>query len=888
MGTLLDAWRVIAPDGAQRLALVHIGGRLEYVDAPFLPYFYAKGTEAEVEQWLQDKGIGGVVSVTEEQCVALSDLEAGPSTWCKVEVQNVNVVKLTHTPHEPTWREVQRLRAHAEGALLDMDDGTDLDETDKTQAARFESVLKRKDVVFAENHLGFVERVLVDQPGWYADQTDKTLDDLTIIWLDIEQSAQPRRFPNHADPIVSIAWEIEGPGAARLAPEDREGVVVLDDADLADVGRAGGIGEVRYWDRRILKRFREIWKLADPDVVAGYNLHSYDLPMLIKRATACGLGSTWLCRGANKTPYTSKDKVGMWEKDRTQLSGRVVFDVFERVFIDQSLNGKVKDRGLKTVGKYRKLKVITEDTKNVMTVWLERRQRLVEYNKNDVTLCRSLGQPYWANVVAYAEETKAPLRHVVDASANFFGTAMTGSDFQYDVAPWLNGHRVLSDGTNQRRYAYLAGHAACPRKNNGKPVIVTGAHVGIKKKGAFAGGCAQHARYQNGCTDCIIGTAKVDVGGMYPSIIETYGLSPDNTVHVGFDDSESGSLFWAKVLPGSPVPHGVDAWREYHIPDHKWGGAHVIRVYGNGALARRITRSKELRKKVKRQMEAIEKEHGESVAREMGAYKALDGRQQMLKQANNSIYGNNANEYARYGSFAVSMTITGIGRLIGAMIEDHLGDSAIEVDTDGVYADRPASADDINATITSFVKKRCFLDKNTIKVELEEYAQSFFHSEKNYVLVRKDGSIVKHGSAIIGAKHCDLWDEAVDMAVREVFGIVNTGAYDAWRESVGTDLRVGRVPLTKLVQRMKIEPTSEYASNTMGKQVASSHVSTYGIEPIPDQNVEFIHTRLGFEVADAEGIERRVDVRHYLDLLADVKGLFLAKRPKVTTLADFA
>lgn len=863
MRLLLDAWRIVTPDGTQRLTLVHIDGRTETIDAPFLPYVYMRGTEEDVEERLRELGIGDVVSVRQEDCVALSDLEAGPEPWCKIEFQNVNgVSRLNDTvTYESTARAAQEWRA-----VIPRDDGG----YDPSPPP----------IVLAENHLAFIERVLADKPGWLNDHATHGPSDVTRMWLDIEQSHPPLRFPDENDPIISIAYEVDGPGAEKLG--DRAiGEIYLTPEEMTLETHQPGLGKRKLWDKRIIKEFAEIWALADPAVVAGYNLHGYDLPMLSKRSARVGISPNWMCRTGR--PRFTREKVGMWEKERTVLGGRVVFDVFERVWIDQSLNGKVKDRGLKTVARYRGLHVIKEDTENILEIFRKDPRRVVEYNRNDVVLTKSLGESYWQNVIGQADMTQAPLRLVVDGSANFFGTRFSAEDFRASPAPFHKGHRVLSDGTNGRRFSHLKAKAP-----NG--VIVTGAKVGIKKTGRFGPkACANHklVGISAECDACQTGTTKVDVGAMYPSNAETFGLSPDNTVHVGV--TEYGPFF-ARILPGSPVPRGVDAWREYHIPDAEWQVNHIIRVYGNGRMAQRIKEMRTKRKAVKKKMEAIEEKLGKAEGRNTFEWKTLDGQQQTLKQWMNSVpYGNQANEYSRYGTYPVAMTITGVGRLVASIIEEYLEDAAIETDTDGVYSDALLDVNAVNKAITDFVKTRCLLDENTIKVELDEYHQSYFHSMKNYVLLTKEGDIIKHGSALIGTKHCELWDEAVERAAKEVFGLAPVGSFVEWRLGVEADLKAGKIALDRLVQRQKCRKTTQYPTNTQGRQIAASHVAVYGREPHPDSQIAFVKTKGGFEVAGAPGVERRVEVAHYAEDLKTVQDFFrLGKQLKVMTLADFA
>lgn len=873
MGTILDAWRVVdAHDGTQKLTLVHIGGRIETVPAPFLPYAYLYGTRDEVDFWLHSNGIP-FLSVTEEECVALSALESGPATWCKVEFQNIHGVstvnKFVSGNVYPGWPLTER--------------------TFREMRTWREKDIMGRPACLAENHVAFVERVMADKPGWLDEQTNVGLEDITIMWLDIEQSQkligkssegnEIMAFPETDDPIISIAWEAEGPGV----PEHlKQGVLLVNEDDLKKTRRVGGIGEVRLWDKRILEEFRQIWEAIDTDVLVGFNCHGFDLPMLSARGNAVGIGSGWLCRGRG-TPRFTEEKVGMWEKERCELRGRVVFDVFEKVYLDQSLNGKVKDRSLKTVAEYRKLPVIREDTSNMMALLRASPERVMKYNASDVRLTRQLSEPYWANLLALTKMTQSTLRHVVDASANFYGTRFSAEDFAQAPAAWHNGRRVLSDGSNYKRYSHLQ-----PSDAEGKSIpIVTGARVGIHKRGLFDAPrpCGKCKRCKPGSdvAECEeYGLFKVDVGAMYPSIEETLGVGPDNTVHVGTDDN-AGLTFFARVLPDSPVKSGVHAWREYSIPDHAWRTNHIIRVYGQSNLALRIKKAKLTRKALKKKMKDHPKNSPE--------YLALDGQQDALKTWLNSVYGNNANEYARYGSYAVSMITTGMGRLIGALIEEHLGDGAVETDTDGVYGDKRVSEESVNRAITEFVRERCHVEENTIKVDLDEYVKGFFDSMKNYVLLEKldDGElkIIKHGSGFLGTKHCPLEDEAVDLAIRELFDLEPKGSWDTWRDTQAAMLRGHSISLNRLAMRIRVQSIADYKSNAQGKQVAESHKRVYGREPPRHTNVAFVKTKSGYEVPATPGLHRRVDVAYYIALIDEVRAMFLPPKVQQMTFSHF-
>ena len=284
----------------------------------------------------------------------------------------------------------------------------------------------------ADNHVAFVERVLIDLPDFFRQFGHGRPPRLMV--LDVEQLTTGQGFPTEKDPLIAVGW---------CCDDDEPEVALGDGKD----------------DRDILERFLQAVERLDPDVFVGYNIGGYDLPMLIKRLRQNGMDPRRLARG-NRMPNEEDDEVA--------LEGRLTYDVYNSVRQDQTLMG-IKDHRLKTVGAWMRFPVVEEDVTDTRA--LVGTQRLADYNRNDVLLTRNLARIYWKNFEALAELYGAPLNVVLRSTSIFHTNVLQGRVFA-QAQP-----RIVSDGTNEERYRALFGQTG--------GVAFVGGIVEIYQRGLF-------------------------------------------------------------------------------------------------------------------------------------------------------------------------------------------------------------------------------------------------------------------------------------------------------------------------------------------------------------------------------------------------------------------
>jgi len=645
----------------------------------------------------------------------------------------------------------------------------------------------------AENHVPFVERVLVDLPDWFRQFANT--DELRVLFLDVEQYTEGK-FPTERDPLLSIGWALnDEPPRCALATEK-------DDAAIL---------------RAFLRAFREM----DPDIVVGYNVADYDLSMIARRCRLQGIDASLLGR----------EPRGEWRLspgDMEHLNGRIVYDVFDSVRLDQTLYG-IKNLQLKTVGEWLGLPIIREDTKN--TAALLGTERLATYNKNDVELTRRLFRIYFPNFVELAEFYGAPLNVVLRATSNFHTNTLQGRIF----------HKlgIVSDGRNDERYQKF--YQTAEDQNPYESAVVE-----IYQRGLFK--------------PCY----KLDFSSMFPSIMTSLGVGSDNTTLVG---TEPYSTFRVEKQGSARI---------YHIPDRNRNWNVVLRVDGRsemaGLVGDLITRRLALKAEAKRVADPKERER-------------LHARQNAVKVILNSIYGVNASRHARYGSLPVAIAIVGVGRQLIRFVEDYLGDAKIETDTDGVYCTREVNLDELNAKLDAYVSDSLEME-NRLRIEADSYAAAYFKERKTYLLLHHDGRLEKHGQAFKSSALCGVYDKTLDKLAWSLL----SGKGDE-KDIAKACLSLDGFAPEDFVMRIKLGKDVEgYASqNALGAQVARKAKERLGIEPSQGMQIEYVKTQGGYDVVTPETL-RQLDMKYYKEMVGGILeklGIDLSPTKQVK-LFDFA
>lgn len=125
---------------------------------------------------------------------------------------------------------------------------------------------------------------------------------------------------------LKIEVEAEGEAPDPMNKEDRLTAIGL----LLPDGRTEVLTPGEGDERALLKRFGELLRECDPDVIEGHGLFSFDLDFLIRRCRRLRLSPAWGRFGAEATFRKSRLRVAeRWiDYTRVDIPGRSVFDTF--------------------------------------------------------------------------------------------------------------------------------------------------------------------------------------------------------------------------------------------------------------------------------------------------------------------------------------------------------------------------------------------------------------------------------------------------------------------------------------------------------------------------------------------------------------------------------
>lgn len=633
---------------------------------------------------------------------------------------------------------------------------------------------------FAEASMPFIHRILVDDPDYYRQYANT--DKLRVLHVDIEQWFD-KTFPTKSDPIIAIGIGYNS--------DDRE-VLMVNEVTPDE-------------EKRILLEFNEKLVEFDPDIIVGYNLHNYDIPVLFARLIDNGLYPHIFGR----TGETEFD-----EEYGVQVEGRLIYDLYHSVEKDQTLHG-IKNRKMKTVAKWFKLKDIKEMPEEAFKLLIGT-DKLREYNESDIRITQQLFNIYFPKIEGMAEYLGSPLGELIPFADSFPATIQQ--------ARILRSKNIVSDGTNKDRYPDLF-KVEVDEDGNETRIKFEGAEVQLMKRGWFRK------------------VYKYDFGSMYPHIMWSIGIGPDNTTLV-------------KLLPLGPFK----CWREgdtryYSVPDNNHGVSFLVKVEGESDVANFIKGLLAQRLELKKRAKEVEKTDPVEFAK-------IESQQYALKVVLNSVYGQNGAAFLRYGSGPVAILVTCIGRQLIGFLHDMCKDGAIELDTDGLYTDRKYSLDKIVDQLNFFTMFE-LLGEPVMKVEEDEYEGGWFHRAKNYLLLKKnkDGSLklVKQGGAFKGSKLPPMFDTIIE---RVGLCLLVKGPQEALGEARKC-LDLSQYGPEDFVQQIRLQkPIEAYSGSVLSATVALDAQRKWGMEPRKGNQYRYLKTIKGYEVYDMEAFSR-IDVDYY-------------------------
>ena len=241
-------------------------------------------------------------------------------------------------------------------------------------------------------------------------------------------------------------------------------------------------------ERELIERFVEVVRERDPDVLENHNIFEFDIPFLVRRAAALGIG-LGLGRDGGE-PISHPDSLKVGEKSdgftRWAVAGREIVDTLHAVRRYGAIVRDMRHQGLKEAARY--FGVAREGREYVpgAEIWDTFRsdpERIRRYAMDDVAEVAELSRLLLKTSFALAQMVPKPYERIA--------TSGTGQGL---IEPLLVR-------------AYLSAGRALP-------------------KGRAAGGTYAGARtelFTSGVLDHVV---KADVASLYPNIMLTYGIAP--------------------------------------------------------------------------------------------------------------------------------------------------------------------------------------------------------------------------------------------------------------------------------------------------------------------------------------------------------------------------
>lgn len=462
--------------------------------------------------------------------------------------------------------------------------------------------------------------------------------DITVMYFDIEVATKgdgffPRPVSN---PILCIGFSIwkysEDGKKKKVAHHICKGYNEKNDSDID-----------------VIEEFFDAIEETNPDVIAGFNSASFDMPYLLERAEICKIDTSRMSRGDRKPSIKRND---------VYIPGRIHFDIYTSnagVIKDQTLFG-IKSRGLKSMARWYKAKRTIKENDNwvekelqdielpgeiedLLKLFKEDKERLYAYLDDDVYRTECVGNVYMRNCITLAEMMQVPLNNVINMYSSFIPKLLVGRN--------MEKNRLINTETNFSKY----------NPTNGS--IET---IGTKFQAALS------LLFKDGYSPA---TWKLDFKSQYPSIIMTFGLGPDTT----------------KLIALEPYTGKYNCKKEkeytwYRLPSTFDKGKYkydlIVRVENKeGFLTKEIKQLMSERVRIKDEMKTAPAEIKE----------ALNSQQIAIKVIMNSIFGIMGLKSTKYGDMITATMITGLARWCLVRSMQHVRENVLNCDS--VTGDTP-------------------------------------------------------------------------------------------------------------------------------------------------------------------------------------------------------
>lgn len=317
---------------------------------------------------------------------------------------------------------------------------------------------------------------------------------LSVMCFDIEVYSPSGGMPKAAkDPIIMISYVFKG-------KEKKSGVITFKKIDLPFV-------ESMADEKLMIKRFMELLRELQPDIVTGYNSSGFDVKYFIERCNALNMKFS-MSRFEGETKIERHGIV-----DRVKVAGRVHVDMYTVIkFISivgasesiLKLNSKTLKNVYESISGEGNKKVMV-DKPNIWKMWdggKEELEALATYNLDDSFALEKVYETFIPIMLELARLTYDPLTDVcVSTTGQLVEFMMMHSSFH-------NGELI----PNKPDEGESRDRARNP---------IEGAYVKTPEPGV----------YNN--------LVMFDFRGLYPSIIISYNIDPSTVTKEAKDSFES-------------------------------------------------------------------------------------------------------------------------------------------------------------------------------------------------------------------------------------------------------------------------------------------------------------------------------------------------------------
>jgi DNA polymerase elongation subunit (family B) len=580
-------------------------------------------------------------------------------------------------------------------------------------------------------------------------------DDLKIMTLDIEvltTSANP--YMPVENPIISIGLQLgdNEPFVLYYYDEDKQ-------------------------DYHILRYFLEIFQKYDPDIIMVYNAH-FDIPYIMTRMAYHGIRPDFArdygsrLQGLPPMAFNWKDGRGNttahkcfleFESYRNRLlrdiwPGRIIYDVYEDVKLDQTLSGKLKNKKLKTIANYYGYGgYALEETDYRNMDKLIGTEKLIEYNKSDVIITHAVGTKVYLPIIkAKAEIMNLPIGNVINCVPSYIPAVLSMRE--------LTKRNIYPFESNRERYArfsdllYKEANSAFDSSSSDMSEssdieLIDPSDNDIIDSSFEAAICYQSEELKG----YIEKVEKYDFSGYYPSVIITLNLGVETTKFVELRE----------ITPDDPLVRtekNGDMLRLY-IRDEKWNKIVVIDIdqsktsfYREMLLDFKKKRT-QLKKKMNKETDEAKKNQ-------------LNAQQLAIKVLMNIFFGESGNSHSMYGDMAIAIAIVGVCRDATTFVCDNVFtyEHIVEIDTDGMYLNKKFNENKLNKEISEFMEKK-YHTESYLAMEHEEFGSGYFLNKKLYIIEdpRQGNKLIYKGNALRSSNKPTLYDKATtEIATRLV------------------------------------------------------------------------------------------------------------------------